>query len=171
LILDACTAQADPDRLEFLNAVADRMSEAAAELAAVAARAESLVEEITTLGAQRRLTDQAVDAARTTLVTAENAPEQTAAQAALDAVQTQADAAGAARAEAEGDVATAEAPVLAADIPLALFASEIALAEAGVALMARQGAVEALKAATAVPALYLLRPGIHTVVPLRRDLI
>jgi len=58
-----------------------------------------------------------------------------------------------------------------ADIPLALVASEIALAEAEVALMARQGAVEALRAATAVPALYLLRPGIHTVVPLRRDLI
>ena len=42
-------------------------------------------------------------------------------------------------------MATAEAAVLAADFPLALFAAEIALAEAEVALLARQNAVEALK--------------------------
>ena len=163
MILDARAADADPNRLELLNATAKRMSAAATELAVVVARAEGLGDEISALGAQRQRANQAVDAARAALATAPSGPARTAAQVALDDAQAQADAAGAdlaevqsaavaaaaevTLAEAEGDVATAEAAVLAADFPLALFAAKIALA-----LLARQNAVEALKAAAVVPA-------------------
>ena len=74
LILNARAAEADPNRLELLNATAKRMSEAAAELAVVVARAEGLGDEIAALGAQRQRANQALDAARAALATATNAP-------------------------------------------------------------------------------------------------
>ena len=70
MILDARAADADPNRLELLNATAKRMSAAATELAVVVARAEGLGDEISALGAQRQRANQAVDAARAALETA-----------------------------------------------------------------------------------------------------
>jgi hypothetical protein len=158
-------AQGNLDRIDALDAVGERMSDAANDLAVAVAQAEGLGADIQTFGAEHDQAKADLDAAQAAF----GAAPTPAAQAALDAAQVQANAAAGAFAEvqseaavaaaevtvaeAQGDLATAEVAVLEAQIPIEMFGAEIAVIEAEESLVAKQGALIALEEATAVPAL------------------
>jgi hypothetical protein len=154
-------AQGDLDRLNALDEVGAKMSEAADELVAAIAQAETFGAEMAVIGAQRDEAREDIAAAETALAAATTPAAQTAAQVVLDTAITVAEeisttlaeaqseaavaAAGIIVAEARGDVATAEIDVLNAAIPIQLFDAEIALIDAEDALTAKEDALVSLE--------------------------
>jgi hypothetical protein len=152
-------AQENLDRLDALDVVGARMSDAADDLAAAVSQAEGFGAQIQTFDAQHDQAKVALNAAQAEF----SAAPTPAGQTALDAAQLQADAAAGALAEiqstasvaaaevtvaeAQGSLATAEIAVLEAQIPIELVAAQIALVEAEEGLAAKQGALVSLAAA------------------------